>query len=319
MKDEEVLMEFPKFELSYEKIIHNKVYNSDVVLAIPEGKPMFAWFKTVANENMCYLLEITGNGLQVVLLSFSDYLCIDDGTILYGRYFKISNQGTKISNTKCFSIEDIYYYKGERIMGKSFYNKLKILKNILNYEIQQNILTNNTVLFGLPLIKTNVNNLLQEINLLPYKVDNIKFRTLTNNSISTMKYINSNKYNNNNKNNLEKGIFKVVPDIQNDIYNLYVYNNGNEEYYDIAYIPDYKTSVMMNKLFRNIKENSNLDLLEESDSEEEFENESAEKYVYLDRTYKMNCLFSYKFKKWYPVSLASKNDRLTSYRTLIEK
>jgi superfamily II DNA/RNA helicase len=41
-------------------------------------------------------------------------------------------------------------------------------------------------------------------------------------------------------------------------------------YYDVAFIPDYSTSVMMNKLFRNIKENQNLDALEESDDEEEF-------------------------------------------------
>ena len=41
------------------------------------------------------------------------------------------------------------------------------------------------------------------------------------------------------------------------------------DYFDIAYIPDYKTSVFMNSLFRNIKENINLDYLEESDDEEE--------------------------------------------------
>ena len=38
----------------------------------------------------------------------------------------------------------------------------------------------------------------------------------------------------------------------------------------------------MNELFRNIKENSNLDLLEESDDEEEFENVNPDKYVYLE-------------------------------------
>ena len=33
-----------------------------------------------------------------------------------------------------------------------------------------------------------------------------------------------------------------------------------------------KQVLMMNSLFRTIKENNNLDLLEESDDEEEFEN-----------------------------------------------
>ena len=35
----------------------------------------------------------------------------------------------------------------------------------------------------------------------------------------------------------------------------------------------------MNNIFRNIKENTNLDALEESDDEEEFENISLDKYV----------------------------------------
>ena len=39
----------------------------------------------------------------------------------------------------------------------------------------------------------------------------------------------------------------------------------------------------MNSLFRNIKENRNLDLLEESDDEEEFENTSLDKFVDLDK------------------------------------
>ena len=50
--------------------------------------------------------------------------------------------------------------------------------------------------------------------------------------------------------------------------NTSLYNN-KEEYVDVALIPDFNTSVMMNKLFRNIKENSNLDALEESDDEAE--------------------------------------------------
>ena len=39
----------------------------------------------------------------------------------------------------------------------------------------------------------------------------------------------------------------------------------------------------MNKLFRKIIENTNLDKIEESDDEEEFENVEEDKYVYLDK------------------------------------
>jgi len=101
-------------------------------------------------------------------------------------------------------------------------------------------------------------------------------------------------------------IFLVKPDIETDIYHLYCKHKDLDEYYfNIACIPDYKTSVLMNKLFRNIKENDNLDSLEESDDEEEFENDKTDKYVYLDRKFYMYCVFNMKFKKWTPVRLAA--------------
>ena len=53
----------------------------------------------------------------------------------------------------------------------------------------------------------------------------------------------------------------------------------------------------MNKLFRNIKENNNLDLLEESDDEDEFENEKDDRFVYLDRVFNMLCSYNYKFPR----------------------
>jgi hypothetical protein len=101
-------------------------------------------------------------------------------------------------------------------------------------------------------------------------------------------------------------IFLVKPDIETDIYHLYCKHKDLDEYYfNIACVPDYKTSVLMNKLFRNIKENDNLDSLEESDDEEEFENDKTDKYVYLDRKFYMYCVFNMKFKKWTPVRLAA--------------
>ena len=99
--------------------------------------------------------------------------------------------------------------------------------------------------------------------------------------------------------------FFIKPDLQNDIYYLYQNSTTNFEVIskEIAHIPDYKTSVLMNKLFRNIKENSNLDSLEESDEEDEFENIQIDKFVDLNKIIKMRCIFNYKFKKWVSVSV----------------
>ena len=111
-------------------------------------------------------------------------------------------------------------------------------------------------------------------------------------------------------------IFKVKADIQNDIYNLYTSKNGIDEYHDIAFIPDYTTSVMMNKLFRNIKENNYLDAIEESDDELDFEDKREDKYVYLDKSILMKCEYNYKFKRWTPIEIANKDNKIISFNTL---
>jgi hypothetical protein len=113
-------------------------------------------------------------------------------------------------------------------------------------------------------------------------------------------------------------VFQIKPEIQNDIYYLYCFDNNTQSlvHYNIACIPDFKTSVMMNKLFRNIKENNNLDTLEESDNEDEFENDKEDRFVYLDREFNMLCSYNYKFKKWTPLKLADKNTKIVNFNEI---
>jgi len=95
--------------------------------------------------------------------------------------------------------------------------------------------------------------------------------------------------------------FVIRPDAQNDIY--YVLRSADEPITAntmIADIPNYKTSVMMNALFRNIKENRNLDALEESDDEEE-EALGPLALVDLNKCVQMSCIFNARFKRWQPV------------------
>jgi hypothetical protein len=56
----------------------------------------------------------------------------------------------------------------------------------------------------------------------------------------------------------------------------------------------------MNSLFRNIKENQNIDYIEESEDEEEFENIYEDKFVDLDKVLLIECTFNWKFKRWIP-------------------
>jgi hypothetical protein len=96
----------------------------------------------------------------------------------------------------------------------------------------------------------------------------------------------------------------VRPDVQNDIYHLFSKDKQTGEYTKqegVALIPNYDTSVMLNLKFRKIKENANLDALEESDDDEEFEDNREDKFVDLTKSFLFQCSFNFKFKKWVPM------------------
>ncbi len=52
--------------------------------------------------------------------------------------------------------------------------------------------------------------------------------------------------------------------------------------------------------------------------QEEFEDSREDKYVYLDRSFKIKCEYNHKFKRWIPVSLANKNDNIISIKHLLQ-
>jgi hypothetical protein len=106
-------------------------------------------------------------------------------------------------------------------------------------------------------------------------------------------------------------VFVVRADIQFDIYRLFAYGgNKSEVYYGVACIPNYKTSVMMNRLFRRIPENECLDAAEESEDEADFENVEPDKYVDLAKELMMEFRFHLKWKKWVPVRVVDRRQKV---------
>jgi hypothetical protein len=131
--------------------------------------------------------------------------------------------------------------------------------------------------------------------------------------------------------NKKPAIFYVMADAQYDIYHLYAKKEMSQidrlsestrnvcthhhykkiitkEYYNVAYIPNIKTSIFMNSIFRNIRENKNIDYIEESDEEDNFEDISEDKYVDFKKIVIMECIFHNKFKKWVPNKVLSDKD-----------
>jgi hypothetical protein len=329
----EILRNFPStIKFSYERRTHKKVL-SDLYVIIPKGKKYFAWFTHRNRKNICFFLEV---GYQNKIMNiFYRHVSFDSvlsyGTIFYGTLFT--------SRSDTFSVEDIFYYKGDDISNHNYEQKLKIIKNIFDTQLRYNIsFTKNGVVFGLPYTTTDFMQARDIAHILPYSVYSIQYRNLKdiNSTQSVIEYYHFNPNNVDQappvnyatpaptptptpaihdepviiikpkiqSNDIYKNFF-VKPDLQNDIYYLYQLNATNFDAIskEIAHIPDYKTSVFMNKIFRNIKENNNLDSLEESDEEEEFENIQIDKFVDLNKIIKMRCIFNYKFKKWVPISI----------------
>lgn len=309
LSEEEFEYSFPKIELCYEFLTHKKVQDANVILAIPEGKRCFSWFTSYLNQNVCIMLELNNDNhiihKEIITTSFSNKLSY--GTILYGTLFK-----TPMCLNRCFCIEDIYYYKGDNISTKPYIAKLEYIKDMFKFQLSQNAITNKFVIFGLPFMTTNFEKMLEEIQLLPCKISEIKFRYFNRKKIYTMEYFRP-KRNYLKPTSAIKRVFKITADIEPDIYNLFVMKHNVESYYDVSFIPDYNTSVMMNKLFRNIKENDNLDAIEESDCEEDFQDFREDKYVYLDRHFNILCEYNSRFNKWKPICLAKDGETIAAF------
>lgn len=304
MLNKHFIEKLPKFELSYDTILHKKVY-CDFYMLIPKGNKVLAFFTYENEQNCCVLFHLNKYNnftmIEVVDLCFDKVLSY--GTLLYGTYFKYNNH-------KFITCEDIYYFKGENIQTRSIKNKLSTLNAMFSNYLQQKAYTSKFIIFGMPYINEKYHNVVSKIKELPYEIDAIGCYALEQTKkIGNVKYHTS----------TNETIFKIKATIDQDIYSLYCASNttsNKDEFYGYAGIFDYKTSVFMNTIFRTIKENRNLDLLEMSDEEEEFENINNDKFVNLKKIVYMKCKYNKKFKKWQPVEAVKFGEKVLTKKDI---
>lgn len=304
-----ILKHFPNVELSYEKITHNKV-QSDIYLIIPRGKKCFIWFKYYQNKPFCFMMTLNLKNkkitnIEVKKTSFNKELCSGRGTILYGTNFYVNE-------TNCFNIENLYYFKGHNATNYNQYRKLKFVSEITSNYISQKKIIKNQIILGTPIISNNFGDINKKAKEVSFSIYAIQQRLLfKNKTFLNLIYKN---------NDVIYKTFLVKPTIVNDIYDLFALDENNSlQKFKIGYIPDYKTSVLMNSYFRTIKENDNLDALEESDSEEEFENMSLDKFVNLEKQEIMKCVYNRKFNGWVPIEITNEKISCLKEIKFVEK
>jgi hypothetical protein len=323
-----LLKRFPPFELSYETISHKKVQSEyNLGIYIPIGKKYFIWFSFYGKQDVIFLMELNKEKkitkVHWIENTFQETLSL--GAIFYGTFLEKGGEPEKIST---FLIEDIFYYKGIFLKNIIFSEKLGFIYDYLK------LYTDKTPIIHMVLPKIwfrEPDSEPLEKDKPSYPVHHIQYRCLS----RILPYVNikqsilplQNQKMENPQKNIDFSVifrpdfskpqykyptvFQVSADIQFDIYHLYAFGkNSASVYYNIAYIPNLKTSIFMNGIFRNIRENQNLDLIEESDDEEDFENIREDKYVDLNKTVLIECMFHQKFKKWVPVRVVNKGERI---------
>ena len=302
----QLFQRLPILELSYEPKLHKKVY-ANAYYIIPKGPKALIWYTYWHEQNVCLLIKLNERGnysdVQLFPTSFSDDLAL--GTIIYGTYFIHDKRNY-------FTTEQLYYYKGLAVATKPYNLRLNLLLDLFTTQLDQVAYTADSLVVGMPVLTETYEEALALE--LPYKTYGIAAvrndgpnaspaaspatashatasHATASHAASPAATFAHNAF-------AHKAVFKVRADLAADNYQLYT---AEDIFYETAMVPTYKCSVMMNALFRNIKENGNLDLLEESDDETEFENTQIDKFVDLAKTVLFECIYSKRFKKWQPV------------------
>ena len=341
-----ILERFPQIELSYETTPHKKVPPSyNVCLGIPTGKKCFVWFSFYGSQNQCFILELNKER-KIGKVDRMDFSGISRniflGTLFYGTFYE------ELGSHRIFLIEDIFFYEGIPMKGLFFGEKLGFIQKFLlgfskkcskdpfnirlpiiwspkdchkgiPYDCVYDIPAKYQSYYPVHHIQyRSLNDIVPYLNIYPTKktIGCVGGNPISDDLVLPSKPKYKPEFNRSQYKMLTT--FLVRADIAFDIYRLYAYGASKEEvFYGFAYISNYKSSVFMNNIFRKIKENGNLDLIEESDDEEDFENINFDRYVDLKKTALIECKWLPKFKKWSPVRMVDGSHKVVHIRQLV--
>jgi hypothetical protein len=323
---------FPIFDLSYESTFHKKAGPEYTIgLIIPRARKYFVWFSFYCDTPVCYLLQANKKVIYRINVDFHPELAT--GTILYGSIPSLESgadddrHGLSPSDNLFFVAEDIAYYQGVPLRKLNFGAKLGFIHTLLSSYIYPPPLESFPyVVIALPVMfiisGENAESIARESA--GYPIYCAQYRSLTEDApymnlpaprICAETFLRSEGAVKLNTVRKMVGVvdirmpqyklatvFMVFARPQYDIYSLCAVGAARALVdVDVAYIPNCRTSALMNGLFRRIAENADIDCAEESDDEAEFQDVRVDKYVDLNKSVAMECEFHPKFKKWVPI------------------
>ena len=280
--------------------------NYKICLAIPNSVKHILWYLSLQNKNIIFSMECN-KIIKVPPYNDEPYFIGEtkssllNDTKLMGTMIPSSKEGVHF-----FVIEDIGTFRGKNIQNHTFGEKLVYMKELLN--LHSKIEDFLGIILVLPFFWENGCDIPYEY--IPYPFEYIQYRTLENNepylnkiivkdnlpivvvvdaidAIDAIDAMDSIKY---------RQIFEVKSTLQSDIYELYAYDKKNQSiFYDIAYIPNCKSSMYMNILFMDDETN----VCTNDYFTDVFEN----KRIDTKKTLIMECVYHIKFQRWVPIKV----------------
>ena len=314
-----IMHRFPAFELSYETFAHKKVPPIyDIAIAIPAGKKHLIWFTYDNDIDIAILLDLNKSNqivgsrrVNVPALTTESYY----GTLLYGTIIQDGE-------LPVFVIEDLCHYRGRNVRHLLFGEKLTYLQKLFIIDLPDQCAHDGLIL-SLPYMRVSRDAALDSLPFYEsmtkpakYVSHHIQFRSSGKVApylnhiykkpqpvveLSTQILVPRTDVNPRLPAYSRAVVFRVVADVRDDVYHMFAHGGQDTTVYvNVLYIGTRQQSKYMNSLFRNIKENINIDYGEESDDEETFQDMRLDKYVDLAREHNVECVFNRKFRMWEP-------------------
>lgn len=296
-----ILKNIPIFELSYEKKIDKKVY-SDLCFALPYGKKTMFWFTVYNGEYICLSIPMRGskmevNNTQIETCCFNRELCYGKGTLCLG---------VKLTKKSIVVLYDVFLYKNRNYSKNDNYNKkIEVLSRLFENDIKNELILTRQTTFYFPCFAKTYNELYEKTRNAPYDIYSCMFVNIKpkykHYHEPFMVYLWSNIKAKEHPNNTMSFMIKPDQDGIFDMYDLYVYHQGDYIYYSKAHINTLKMSYALNKYFNPQCSMyvDNLDVAEESDDELC----NVDDAIATKCSAVVECVFNNYLKLWEPVRI----------------
>ena len=298
----------PPFELCYAMDRHRKVVPDAFVVA-PRGDRTLIYFCSEEGEDACYMFKLNRHGRpgrgRRLLACFSSDLCA--GTLLYG----VTQQ-----DDKRFICEDVLWTRGERVDRIPLARKIAVWEDLF----ERGLGRAPSALYldiALPVWTEDRAEAEREAAASAYPCRGVfgyaarlpGLRPLALPGRAGPTGGGAAVASGAGRRTVAVLIAEALEPA--DTYDLFGQGELGPERVGRACIPSLKASVMMNAFLRKIKENSNLDLLEESDEEAEFEDVDADRHLHVGRRVIVRCAYNSRHRGWEPQEAAPVGSAVT--------